>query len=245
MRCALSSPEIDALATLICEALPDAGRGPSAPFATPLLFFARMDLSFRTALFIERAGHLLMQDHLLIECARPIVAGEEIELEAHVPAAPDRTGYFEISARLADMEGQPIAALKAGLRHIETQAMEMAQGLPLDRLVSGETTRARTQPLSASLAARYADLAGDSNSLHRRDDAIVPGAFLAALAQSQTAALGSIRRMSTRFMAPVLADEAVDLVLQSRGRRGDLLQVRVFYASASRGAVAISNIDLS
>lgn len=242
---ALDADELDALARLVRESLPGPGNVKYPPFTAPLLLFARLDESLRHRLFSARPGHVLVHEHLLIESHSPLQAGQPMQLSAEVPCEIDAGLPIEISADLATPAGETIAVMKAGLRHIAEETIERSAGFAIERLVKGEIAASmRSNPLSASLVARYAKLAGDDNPLHQSDDAIVPGAFLAALAEHLVATISSVqlRRMSIRFMAPVRAGESIDLVLQMRSQTPEQSRLRLLYATDTRGVAAIADL---
>lgn len=245
---ALDVGELDTLAQCIAEVVPDASHDGTAPFTAPLLLLARLDSTLRDRIFIDRPGHALVHESLLVESHRPLTGGEAILLSGQVPLTPDTSGYMEVSAHLTARDGAPIALVKAGLRTVDMDAVAGATGLPLERLLRGAAASSvRTKPFPAALIARYADLAGDANPLHRNAQAIVPGAFLAALAAPHAIAVTgmTMKRMSMRFMAPVEAGETVEIVAQVRGRSAMQSQVRILYASERRGVVAIADIMLA
>ena len=245
---ALDADELDALASLVAESLAGAGNVKRPPFTAPLLLFARLDGSLRHRLFLDRPGHVLVHEHLLIESHRPLQAGQSMQLSAEVPGELDTGLPIEISAHLATPAGETIAVMKAGLRHIAEEAMDSSAGFALERLVKADIAASmRSHPISASLIARYAKLAGDDNPLHQRDDAIVPGAFLAALAEYLATSISTapLQRMSIRFMAPVRTGESVDLVLQMRSKTPEQSRLRLFYATHTRGVAAIADLVLS
>ncbi|MET4220847.1 hypothetical protein ACVWWG_006331 [Bradyrhizobium sp. LB7.2] len=247
-ECALEAGELDALSGLVAEVVPVGSQPRPVPFTAPLLLFARLDGSLRRRLFADHPGRVLVQEQLLIECRRAPKAGEPIQLSAEVPAGLDTASLIEISGRLTTSDGETIVVVRVGLRHIAGAAIDHLAGFALERLVKGETTQSvRCGPISDGLIARYVKFAGDDNSLHRTKEAIVPGAFLAALAEPLAAAVSGthLRRMSIRFIAPIRAGESFDVVMQPRSRTPAQIELRLLYASATRGVAAIADLVLS
>lgn len=244
-ECALEADELDALAGLVAEAVPIGSQPRRVPFTAPLLLFARLDGSLRRRLFADHPGRVLVQEQLLIECRRTPKAGEAIRLSAEVSAGLDTASLVEISGRLTTSDDGTIVVVRAGLRHIAKAAIGHPAGFALERLVKSEVMQSvRCGPISDGLIARYAKLAGDDNPLHRAQEAIVPGALLAALAEPLVAAVSGahLRRMNIRFIAPIRAGESFDVVMQPRSPKLGQSELRLLYAPASGGVAAIADL---
>lgn len=243
--CALEADELDALARLVAEVVPVGSQPRRVPFAAPLLLFARLDGSLRRHLFADHPGRVLVQEQLLIECRRMPKVGEAVRLSAEVSAGLDTASLIEISGRLTAPDDGTIVVVRAGLRHIPEGAIDNSVGFSIERLVKGEVMQSvRCGPISGGLIARYAELAGDDNPLHRTQGAIVPGALLAALAEPLVTAVSGahLRRMSIRFIAPIWADESFDVVGQPRSPKPAQSELRLLYASVTRGVAAIADL---
>jgi hypothetical protein len=245
LECALEADELDRLASLVAEVVSVGSQPRRAPFTAPLLLFARLDGSLRRRLFADHPGCVLVQDQLLIESRLALRAGESIRLSAEVPTELDTAGLLEMSGRLTTSDGETIVVVKAGLRLVAEDTIDRLSGLALERLVKGNVTQSvPCGAISDEQIARYASLAGDDNPLHRTPKAIVPGAFLAALAEPLAASLSGarLRRMSIRFTAPIRAGESFDVVVLPWGPKAAQNQLRLLYVSAARGVAAIADL---
>lgn len=228
----ITAREVGELAALIEEVAPREGEpvfaSPAVPFAAPLLLFSRLDRERREAIFADRPGRILVQEHLVIEATR--------RLAPEAPVAV-RVGFFEptseetplrIEADLLDPDGAVFASVRTALRSAEAASVAASLGMPLPRASDAfAIRRARTRALDADVVGRWLRLVGDPNPAHTDDGfaaglglaaPVVPGALLAAAAERLVGAVagGVPRRLNMRFVAPIPVGEVVEVEIRER-----------------------------
>lgn len=247
-----TAAEIAALRALIegASALPS----PDVPFAAPLVLFSRLDAPTRAALFAPRPGRVLIQEMLSIDAERPLAPDREFRSDTRLTRPADGGGPIVVEARIATPEGEPIAAMKAGLGVVEATALARSTGLPPGRADAAASLRRALPPISEASVARWLSLVGDDNPIHT-DDAlaaalglaapIVPGALVAALIEPVIVITGwAVRRLSMRFVAPIPVGTEISVAMVERGLAPDGARVlRVFVALADGRIAAVGDVS--
>jgi acyl dehydratase len=244
---AVTAAEIAELVDLVADVTGTTG-GPAAPFAAPLLLFARLDAARRDALFAPRPGRVLVQEQLAIEANGRLAADEPVEVRFRFGEPASDTAPFRIEADLVDAAGAGVAAIRTSIRPIEAAQLAAATGLPMP--ASPDTVdRGTTRPLGPDPVARWLRLVGDVNPIHT-DAAhaamlglpgpVVPGALLTAAAEVLAAAgpSATLVRMNMRFMAPIAVGATVATRLRERPAEGGTgrRDMRLFFLVGDRAA---------
>lgn len=248
----MTAREIRDLADLVEDVAPRDGEpafaSPAVPFAAPLLLFARLDGERRQAIFADRPGRLLVQEHLLIEAARRLAPEVPATVRACFLGAASDEVPLRIEADLLGPDESVFASVRTALRSAEATSVAASLGMPLPR--AGDAfaiRRTKTRALDAERVGRWLRLVGDPNRAHTDQDfaaahglatPVVPGALLAAAAERLVGLSdeASLRRLNMRFVAPVPVGEGVVVEIRERlaaeepGRR----EVRLLFLAKDR-----------
>lgn len=228
----ITAREIRELAALVEDVAPRDGEPafapPAVPFAAPLLLFAHLDEARREAIFADRPGRVLVQEHLLIEASRRLAPDVPAIVRVRFLGAASDEAPLRIEADLVGPDGGLFASVRTALRFVEAASVAASLGMPLPRPSDAfAIRRTRTRPLDAERVERWLRLVGDPNRAHT--DAgfaaglglaapVVPGALLTAAAE-RLAGLGggaSLRRLNMRFVAPIPVGEVVVAEIRER-----------------------------
>lgn len=250
--------EIAELSRLVADV---AGTAPAAdvPFATPLLFFARLAAEERARVFAPRPGRLLVQESLVVEAVDRIVPGEALLVHRIERGGQGGEGPFHFDVEIARPGGGAIASVKAGIAHLPIDHVVKAEGLPAPRLRAGESgTTLRLVPICRAVVDRWLRLVGDENPIHGPDaralvpelvGPIVPGALLAAAAEALVAGTvaGRLERLTARFAAPILLDEPITVEVVDRGaaHRAGCRARRLQFAKSNGRIAALMDLTIN
>lgn len=248
----ITAREIGDLAALLDEVAPRRGEpvfaSPGVPFAAPLLLFARLDRERREAIFADRPGRILVQEHLVIEATRRPAPDAPAAVRVRFFEPTSEETPLRIEADLCDPDGAVFASVRTALRSAEAASVAASLGMPLPRPSDAfAIRRTLTRALDAESVGRWLRLVGDPNPAHTDEGfaaglgltaPVVPGALLAAAAERLVGAVGGgvLHRLNMRFVAPIPIGAVVEVEIRERlaseepGRR----DVRLLFLAKDR-----------
>ena len=216
-----------ALAQLIAE-IAACGDDALVPLTTFLLSLSQLAPSFLDALFADRPGMLLIQDYLAIKVVGPITPQVAMHASSSSSGSLDQTGSMTLSVDFSEIDGSPLAAVKAGLRLVDSDSLARSQCMDWSRAAKGTAAYCCTsRPITAEMVRRYVTLAGDGNPIHvdpmfatsrGLPGPVIPGALVAAVMEPIVAThlSGVTLGMSVRLIAPVQIGSSLDFRLEVR-----------------------------
>lgn len=248
----ITAREVGDLAALVEEVAHREGKAvvasPVVPFAAPLLLFSRLDRERREAIFADRPGRILVQEHLVIEAVRRPAPEVPVAVRVRFFEPTSEETPLRIEADLVDAGETVFASVRTALRSVEAASVATSLGMSLPRPSDDfAVRRTRTRALDAELVGRWLRLIGDPNRAHTDEGfaaglglaaPVVPGAFLAAAAERLVGlgGDGALHRLNMRFVTPIPVGEVVEVEIRERlasvepGRR----DVRLLFLAKDR-----------
>lgn len=231
----LTAVASDALSDLVAEI---AGQPLSAPpVLAPALLLSAPEVRSAWSLPKPAAGSVLIHDYQSIAYKGPISPNRQVEVQVDVA---EKGATTEIETRI-DGSTRMVTSLRM------VTELELAAAQPMAARVETLEVTPALWTISPDHVARYLDLSGDTNVLHRQPAPglgapAVPGLLLLGLVQPALDAWrpgALITGLRGRFAAPVPVGAAVRIGLQMRGPD----RVRAFVLTEA-GAVAVADLTL-